>query len=571
MSAIFGIVGEGSLAEVEAMGKAVAHRGPCQRVWNPARGVYLGQASHRPFEVDPSCPIATDWHIQGDAAGFADRFARLGAEAIAALRGTFAIALCDGPGRITLAVDQVAYKTLFYTVLRGRFAFASEYKSLLVLDDLPIEPDRTAIQHYLATKYPLGGRSFLARVRSLQGGHLLEYRDGSAGVSTYWKPATEVVNRSREAHVAVVREALLETVHRQVHGYAHVGITLGGGLDAALVLGAIRHVAPDVRVSSFTVGSGEGDWEIIGARQTAAEFGTEHHEYLFDPSVIPVELPRLVWLTEDCGGREEAMLQMRVLAEAGAQTSVVFGGHGADVLFGGMPRHRLVGLAEKLPILTTPIRELFQLSQASVPPSTYIGRAFKAAVYGRTPPEALDVPGASRSGVYWSPEVNEFIRATIQRMHSFNYLEPQYETTGATFQSPFLDPDMIATSLTVPGWLKSGWRRQKWVLREAGTDLLPEGMRNRRKAIQRLDVHGAMGAVLSDLAGQWLLESEIERHGLLTPEQVRTVRRERDRARQSREVAHRLWSVLSLECWARQFLSPRHTITTPGAARAQGD
>jgi hypothetical protein len=87
MSAIFGIVGEGSLAEVEAMGKAVAHRGPCQRVWNPARGVYLGQASHRPFEVDPSCPIATDWHIQGDAAGFADRFARLGAEAIAALRG----------------------------------------------------------------------------------------------------------------------------------------------------------------------------------------------------------------------------------------------------------------------------------------------------------------------------------------------------------------------------------------------------------------------------------------------------------------------------------------------------
>ena len=82
-------------------------------------------------------------------------------------------------------------------------------------------------------------------------------------------------------------------------------------------------------------------------------------------------------------------------------------------------------------------------------------------------------------------------------------------------------------------------------------------MRNRKKAIQRLDVHGAMGAVLSDLAGQWLLDSEIERHGLLTPDQIRAVRRERDRARQSRAVAHRLWSVLSLECWARHFLSAR--------------
>jgi asparagine synthase (glutamine-hydrolysing) len=391
---------------------------------------------------------------------------------------------------------------------------------------------------------------------------MLEYRDGNASVSTYWRPATEVVQRSREEHAAVVRDALLETVHRQIHTYEQVGITLGGGLDAALVLGAMRRVAPDVRISSYTVGAGEGDWEIVGARQTAQEFGTEHHEYLFDPSTIPTELPRLVWLTEDCGGREEAMLQMRVLREAGAETSVVFGGHGADVLFGGMPRHRLVGLAEKLPMLTTPFRELFQLSQASVPPSTYIGRAFKRAVYGRTPPETLHVPGASWAGVYWSPEVNEFIRTTIQRMHSFNYLEPQHEAAGAAFHSPFLDPDMIATSLTVPGWLKSGWRQQKWVLREAGADLLPASIRKRRKAIQRLDVQGAMGAVLSDLAGEWLVDSAIEQHQLLTSDQLQLLRRERDRARSSREVAHRLWSVLSLECWARQFLSARRVSPT---------
>jgi len=557
MGAIFGIVGEGSMAEVRSMGHQVTHRGQFQRVWNPAAGVYLGQASHRPFEVDESCATATDWNVQGGGAGFPERFGRMGHEALAALRGTFAIALAGGPNRLMLAVDQVGYKSLFYTVLRGRFAFASEYKSLLALTGLPREPDRTAIQHYLSTKYPLGGRSFLARVRALQGGHMLEYRDGTVTGSPYWRPVSDVVARAREEHVAVVRDALLETVHRQIHVYEHVGITLGGGLDAALVLGAMRRVAPDVRISSFTIGAGEEDWEIVGARQTAGAFGTEHHEYLFDPATIPTDLPQLVWLTEDCGGREEAMLQMRVLREAGAQTSVVFGGHGADVLFGGMPRHRLVGLAEKLPILTTPIRELFQLSQASMPPSTYIGRAFKAAVYGRTPPETLHVPGATWGGVYWSPEVNEFIRTTIQRMHSFNYLEPQHEIAGAAFHSPFLDPDMIATSLTVPGWLKSGWRRQKVVLREAGVDLLPEAIRKRKKAIQRLDVEGDMGAVLSDLAGEWLVDSAIEEHQLLTAEQLQVLRRERDRARESREVAHRLWSVLSLECWARQFLASR--------------
>ena len=148
-------------------------------------------------------------------------------------------------------------------------------------------------------------------------------------------------------------------------------------------------------------------------------------------------------------------------------------------------------------------------------------------------------------------------------MHSHNYLEPNHELTGATFHSPFLDPDMIATSLTVPGWLKSGWRRQKWVLREAAVDLLPASIRHRKKAIQRLDVHGAMGEVLSDLAGDWLVNSALERHRLLTGTQLQQIRTDRTRARRSREVAHRLWSVLSLECWARHFLEPRRSTVAP--------
>src|SRR5262249_58744566 len=96
------------------------------------------------------------------------------------------------------------------------------------------------------------------------------------------------------------------------------------------------------------------------------------------------------------------------------------------------------------------------------------------------------------------------------------------------------------------------------VLREAGVDLLPDVIRKRKKAIQRLDVEGAMGTVLSDLAGEWLVDSVVEERQLLTADQLQVLRRERDRARESREVAHRLWSVLSLECWARHFLSTRH-------------
>jgi asparagine synthase (glutamine-hydrolysing) len=554
MGAIFGIVGDGSLSEVRTMGRTVAHRGRHQKYWSPHPGVYFGQAEHRPFEGGGA--MATDWHVLGDQSGLPEQFAREGAAALEPLRGPFSLALSDGPNSVYLARDHIGFKSLYYAVLRGRFVFASEYKALISLADLPLEPDRTAIQHYLATKHPVHGRSFLARARQLQSGQVLEWRDGQAKVTTFWAPSSAVVERTNEQHVRVVREALLDVVGRQIAPYEEVGITIGGGIDAAIVLGCIRRVAPDVRVSSFTIGAGPTDWEIIGARETASLFGTDHHEYLFDPSVIPAELPRLVWLTEDCGGREEAMLQMHVLRHAAEHTKAIFCGYTADLLFGGMPRHRLVGFAERLPVFSTPLKELFQLSQCAVAPASLAGRALQLAVYGSTPPQALVVPGADRTpGVYWNSDLNGFICGTLKGNPSYNYLEPFHEVGGATFHSPFVDPDLIAVSLTVPSWLKTGWRRQKRVLREAATGIVPIAIRTRKKAIQRLDVHGRMGEVLADLAGAWLTDSSIQHHRLLTEPQLRQIQADRLRARQSREVAHRLWSVLSLECWARQFLS----------------
>jgi asparagine synthase (glutamine-hydrolysing) len=555
MGAIFGLVGEGSLAEVQAMGHRLAHRGKFQKVWNPASGVYLGQASHRHFQIDPGTTIAADWNLVGGEERIPELFGLLGHDALAELRGSFAIALCEAPGRITLAVDQLGYKSLFFAVLRGRLAFASEYKALLALPDLVVEPDRSAIQHYLATKQPLRGRSFLARVRALLPGHLMEWRDRKLTIACYWRPEVAVVDRAPSEHAAVLRSALVETVARQVHPYESVGITIGGGLDAAVVLGAIRRAAPDVRISSFTVGASSDDWEACGARQTAEAFGTEHHEFLFDPETIPIELPRLVWLSEDCGGREEAILQLRVLTEAGARTPVLFGGHGADVLFGGMPRHRLVGLAERLPLLQTPLRELFQFSQAGLPPVTYLGRLLQAAAYRLPVPEVPKLPGVEPpKGVFWRPDVNEFIAFTIQQMNSWNYLEPIHESARAAFHSPFMDPDLISTSLTIPGRLKSGWGRQKWVLRKASEDLLPAAIRRRGKAIQRLDASGALASVLADLAEQWLGDSALEANRLLTSGQLRMLRIASRSASRNREQIHRLWTVLSLECWARQFL-----------------
>jgi len=219
-------------------------------------------------------------------------------------------------------------------------------------------------------------------------------------------------------------------------------------------------------------------------------------------------------------GAELWRLVAQVLGKAGARISTVMGGHGADIIFSGMPRHRLVGVAERLPWFNRPLSELFALSQSGARPASLAGRALSAA--------------------------DQFAQLPRARARS----------ARTTFYSPFLDPDMIVVSLTVPGRFKCGWRQQTRVLREAVAGLLPDSIRGRRKAIQRASGK-RMADVLDAMAESWLEGSSVEAHGLLDQQVLRRLRGQAGLARHSREVAYRLWTVLSLESWTRQFLDHR--------------
>ena len=567
MGAVFGIIGQGSLSELQVMRQRLAHRGPCHQVWSPAPGVYLGQIARHPLRIDSGCPLAEDAQLDdAPVESRAELLEREGSAALARLRGCFSLAFYDAAARrLVLAVDQVGYKVLYYTVLRERFAFASEYKALLALPDLLAEPDRTVIQRYLATKAPWLGRTQLEGVAAVGPGQMVEWAQGQLRATQYWNAAVAEIRRSRAGHAAAVRESLFRAVARQVRGRDVVGITIGGGLDAPAVVGAIRRVAPGVAIKTFTIGNSPADPEITGGRETARIFGTEHREIILQRDTIPEQLPRLVWLSEDCNGREEALLQLNVLALAGRHTGLVMGGHGADALFGGMPRHRLVGLAEALPLLRRPLREVYHRSQTGTPTRSLAGRALECWLFGRTYPPVPSVPGAGPvKPAIWLEDLNRYLGTTVQQFSSLRYLEPEHEVAGVDFRSPFLDPDFISVALSVPGRFKVRWGFSKAILRDAVSELVPPAIAGRRKAIHRVGGGGGaeLGAVLGPMAEALLPGGAVETYGLLSRKDLRAthdrcMRPQGRNASGRREQVYRLWTVLALECWARQFLARR--------------
>jgi asparagine synthetase B (glutamine-hydrolysing) len=198
LGAIFGILGSADPAELTAMGRRLVHRGTSVAVIQPAPGVWLGRLADRSGgdresdptrdrESDPTRPVVLDGFVDnaaelaremgGSSDGSTEEELALelyrsqGAPSFARLRGQFALALWDERRRhLVLVRDPCGIRPLYVARTGERIAFASEYKALLALGDVPARPDRDAIAHVQRTKYAPAGASCLLDVRPVAPG-----------------------------------------------------------------------------------------------------------------------------------------------------------------------------------------------------------------------------------------------------------------------------------------------------------------------------------------------------------------------------------------------------------------
>ena len=69
-------------------------------------------------------------------------------------------------------------------------------------------------------------------------------------------------------------------------------------------------------------------------------------------------------------------------------------GFGFDGLFAGLPRHRLVDLANKVPLARAPLEQFYDFTFRSVEPRTVAGRALRYAYFRGSDYPAPHVLGA---------------------------------------------------------------------------------------------------------------------------------------------------------------------------------
>lgn len=505
------------------------------------------------------------------------------------LNGMFAIAIWDArERRLVLARDRVGQKPLVYRHEPGRLLFASELKSLLQVADVPREVDAGAIDDYLTYQYIPHPKTIFTGIRKLPPGHLAVYQDGELAVQPYWEPDLHQENAisASEASERLV-ELLTSSVEMRMRSDVPLGAFLSGGVDSSLIV-ALMQQRSDKPIKTFTIGFPIPEYdETSYAQQVASHLGTDHEELQVSPDGVAI-LPKLVWHYDEPFADSSAIPTWYVSEMTRQHVTVALSGDGGDELFAGYPRYKAVWLASQLDQLG-PLRSLLAAPAWQKLPGSRqksLVRRFKrfSEFLGKTP---------QRRYLEWIAIFNESRRAAMYRddfverlpnTDPFSFLGNAWARAGSRdvvtsasladlttylpcdlmtkvdiasmahgleVRQPFLDYRVVEFAASLPSSLKFRRGRGKLLLRRTFGHLLPKAIWNRRKMGFGVPLDHWFRNELRELTHDTLLDDSSQIGKWFRRDTIEQLVAEHE-SRQY-DHAYRLWSLLVLELWLREW------------------
>lgn len=481
--------------------------------------------------------------------------------------GAFAFAVFDeATESLLLGHDPFGVRSLYYVEHAGRLYFATELKQLLAIPSLPVEIDHAAIHKYLTFSFVPGDAVPIRGIKRVLPGHLLRYAAGKLSTAPYFELTESISDELGDLRTAArrVRDLGTAAVARRLNGEAEVGLFLSGGLDSSVVALWLKDAGAKVRAFSLDFGdqSVEREQAIVVAKSLDIPL-----------SLVPVtgtDIASVFWdvvrkLDLPFGDAVTGPQYLLGKAARDAGVIAVFNGEGGDQLFGGW--------TSKPMIAAEMFGDLYEHQQESRE-ETYLrsyhrfygledalySADFRAAVGGPGQRRAHLTPylGDGSEGAF----LNRVRLADISLKGSQNILpraERMTNAFGLDLRVPLFDRKLAQTSFTIPPELKLRGACEKYVLKVAVQNRLPEDIVWRRKFGMSVPVTDFMLGPLAPLGDELLGDAAVQRRGMFRPEYVRSLLAGKDVPSEfrRRRVGERLWALAMLEAWLRVFVDKR--------------
>ncbi len=511
-----------------------------------------------------------------------------GAAAVDALSGMFGFAVWDRQRHeLVIARDRLGIKPIYYAPTPRGLVFGSELKSLLCHPDVRRAVSPEALSHYLSFGTTPSDQSILDGVRKLPPGHILRYRAGELSVTRYWDLRGDERQVDERDAIAEVRSLLRSAVESHLVADVPVGAFLSGGVDSASIVGTMAELG--ARPKTFSIGFEEADFnELDYARVIAKKFGTDHHELIVRPDAWELT-EKLVWFLDEPFADVSAIPTFLVSKLAAEHVKVVLSGDGGDEVFAGYDRYAwnvaeerrwgwlpaparwaMTRLASSLPDRARGKNFLRHIAQPAhlryVDGESLFQQPMKQRLIGTELRHQLarrdvDALTATFDRVALLDGAPGDLVKRLMYLDTMTYLPLDILTKvdrmtmahSLEARPPLLDHTLVERVFALQSSLKlAPDGTQKSIFKKAVADLLPPEILARPKRGFGVPIvkwfRGALKAPMQELLGD---RRFIER-GWLDEGTVRAIVAEHLDGR--RDHALPIWSLMTLELWARQFL-----------------
>ena len=427
-----------------------------------------------------------------------------------------------------LACDRWGARPIYYTRTRGRVPFASEYKALLAIADVPARWNPEAVLYSVRTHNANPRLAFLAGVDVVprgswvtlggtrRDGALLRHRRRS-------RAAPGGGARGRCAFRAVRRIAPADGAARRHRSRPERGARFGAR--------ACGYPPRGSRESRCTRSPWVMATRIARSSARAKRRATSRHSTTRSSSAqstCPPCCPEAIWHMEDPVGGEEMIYAFIAAKEASQYVDTVFSGEKSDALFAGMPRHRLVELAASLPPFRGVLEEFYHYTQSRRMPRSIAARRLVDFLLPARPAvrdfRARQPRLATAASVAVRLGPAHFGKASPG--HAGRFLDAGRDGAAACSARSPLElavhriPGWSAPAFQIEDALKIRGRQQKYILRRACEGLAPDSVLKRKKSLQRLRNDMRLTDVLDRLATDLLSPGAVAARGMFEPVEV---------------------------------------------------
>ena len=507
------------------------------------------------------------------------------------LNGMFAFALWDGRRRrLLIARDRMGEKPLYWHAGPEGLVWGSEIRAVLAAPGVERRVNLAALHHYLTLQYTPDPLTIYEGINQLPAAHKLVVEEGGAPVvERWWRLAFEPKWPLSEAEALEQARVMLgAAVERQMISDVPLGAFLSGGIDSSTIVAlmAERAGAP---VRTFSIGFEERHFSETGyARQVAARYGAEHHEFIFRPADLKQVIEGVARAVGEPFADPAALPLYELARQTRRHVTVALSGDGGDETLAGYRRYVLDGWLRPYAALPR------WVTQQAVPAAAALLPEPAWMPEDRNPLTALKRLGQfsatthkaslARWGSYFNhtekldlyrPDVRAalagvdsaaWIAAAYDAAHAHSLLDRTLAADHATYlagdllpktdrmtmahsleaRAPFLDAEWVEWTARLPTRFKVRGRRGKWLLRAAFGDKLPPAVAARGKQGFSVPVGQWLRRDLRDWARERLHTQALQTW--LRPEAVQRLFDEHLSGRANH--GKKLWALLMLSVWS---------------------